>query len=191
MYCQDVDQALIDLAVKLKLAQAGQPLIPTATTMKVGNNSCLSADLNTGKIMSYGSAEPKCTDESQQAQRTWVVDALGHIHNGADLTKCINNTNPISLMECDLNADGQIWDVSALPHIKKPNSNQCLDMNGGALWGNGQKTIILYSCGNGQNQKWVNVEIATDNALLPLLHASNLPIALRVQSARLISPSEQ
>ena len=110
--------------MQLKLAQAGQPLIPAAAEMKVGSNSCLSADLNTNKIMSYGSAEPQCTDINQRAQRTWIVDALGRIHNGADLTKCINNTNPVSLGQCDLNAGSQIWDISALPNIKKPDTNQ-------------------------------------------------------------------
>ncbi|MFY9180500.1 MAG: hypothetical protein WAO12_12085, partial [Venatoribacter sp.] len=47
------DQALIDLLEELGLTTNGT-LLPTPNNMTVGNNSCLSADLATNEIMSYG-----------------------------------------------------------------------------------------------------------------------------------------
>ncbi|MEN9464366.1 MAG: hypothetical protein RL217_547, partial [Pseudomonadota bacterium] len=169
------DQALLALAQKLKLTEAGKPLIPAASSMRIGNNSCLRANLETGEIKAHGSGE--CTNA---AQETWLVDGLNRIHNGADLSRCITSTSPIRLATCSLNAVDQVWDFSALPAIKKSGSNQCMDMEGGLLNATGNKNIILYSCGGGANQKWSKVTAATSNALLPLLHAQNLPIAQRL-----------
>ncbi len=70
----EADQALLALAQKLKLTEAGKPLLPTASSMRIGNNSCLRANLETGEIKAYGSGE--CTNS---AQETWLVDGLdGH-----------------------------------------------------------------------------------------------------------------
>lgn len=60
----EADQALLALAQKLKLTEAGKPLLPTASSMRIGNNSCLRANLETGEIKAYGSGE--CTNSAQE-----------------------------------------------------------------------------------------------------------------------------
>lgn len=176
----EAEAALLTLITDLNLAGEQTDLLPVPSAMTVGHASCLSMDTETQKLTAYGSNEPQCKDAEWAAQRSWVVDALGRIHSGADLTLCINGTSPISVGTCDLASDGQVWDFSTLPNIRKLGTNSCMNMSGGVLYGNGSKDIILYGCGSGQNEKWANVEIVKENSLLPLLHPQNLAIIQRL-----------
>ena len=106
-----------------------------------------------------------------QEDPTAPVDGRGSIRSMADTTLCLSghggNNAAVGASTCDRSNAGQVFDLSALPAIKR--GDRCLDLSGGRL--------ISYNCSGGNNQRWSGVQ-ANDNLLLSLLNNRNLTTLL-------------
>ena len=157
--------ALDNLLATLQFDQ--RPLLPAPQRFALSNGNCVRAESQDGVWSAYVAAKAQCTGA---ADEQWLVDASGRIRSGVQPNKCLTATNDISLSDCDVTRDQQVWSLDTLPQLK--NASRCMDLSGGFLT-NGRGKLIMYGCTGGANQKWFGLS-PNDHALLPLLKNRNV-----------------
>ncbi|WP_353140630.1 M66 family metalloprotease [Acinetobacter pragensis] len=165
----EAETALEKFMQKLAVSQEG--LLNETTLIQNGTNCLKSETLEDGSLNLYISGQTGCSaDDSEK----WIYDALGRIHNKAQLSQCLTGNGSgakVTLERCALNQDTQVWTMDAATTSIRQ-SGQCLDLSSGHL-SNNRGTLIRYSCTNGSNQRWTNLN-ANNNLLLAYLSSSNL-----------------
>ena len=161
------DAALRQLLSTLNLAS--NPLLPVAMPIKNGSN-CLQAAGSELQVLPAANC-------SGAASETWIIDARGAVHSGADPTQCLTNSGGLRLAPCDLANGGQNFDLSQPLALKQGNS--CMDLAGSSM-SDGTGSVLMYGCHGGGNQKWTGLTANPDNLLLPLVSRRNLAQILRL-----------
>ncbi|CAM4267214.1 M66 family metalloprotease [Acinetobacter pragensis] len=165
----EAETALEKFMQKLSVSQEG--LLNETALIQNGTNCLKSETLEDGSLNLYISGQTGCSaDDSEK----WIYDALGRIHNKAQLSQCLTGNGSgakVTLERCALNQDTQVWTMDAATTSIRQ-SGQCLDLSSGHL-SNNRGTLIRYSCTNGSNQRWTNLN-TNNNLLLAYLSSSNL-----------------
>jgi hypothetical protein len=163
----DADTALRQLLATLNLNST--PLLPAAVPIKNGTN-CLKAAGTALEVLPAANC-------SGAASETWIIDARGAVHNGADPTLCLSNSSGLRLSPCDLTNNGQNWDLSQALTLKQ--GSACMDLAGSSM-SDGTGQVLMYGCHGGGNQKWTGLTSNPDNLLLPLVSRRNLAQIVRL-----------
>lgn len=161
------DAALRQLLVTLNFNS--DPLLPAALPIKNGTN-CLNAAGSELQVL------PKANC-SGAASETWIIDARGAVHSGADPTQCLTNSGGLRLAPCDLANGAQTFDLSQPLALKQ--GGYCMDLNTSSM-SDGTGQASMYGCHGGGNQKWTGLSVNPDNLLLPLVSRRNLVQIVRL-----------
>ncbi|MBP8184850.1 MAG: ricin-type beta-trefoil lectin domain protein [Pseudomonas sp.] len=163
----DADAALRQLLTTLNFNS--NPLLPSAVPIKNGSN-CLKAAGSALQVLPAANC-------SGAASETWIIDARGAVHSGADPTQCLTNSGGIRLSACDLANNGQNWDLSQPLTLKQ--GSACMDLAGSSM-NDGTGEVLMYGCHGGGNQKWSGLTSNPDNLLLPLVSRRNVAQIVRL-----------
>lgn len=164
------DAALRQLLTTLNLNSA--PLLPAAVPIKNGTN-CLKAAGTALQVLPAANC-------SGAASETWIIDARGAVHSGADTTLCLTNSSGLRLSPCDLANNGQSFDLSQALTLKQ--GSACMDLAGSSM-SDGTGEVLMYGCHGGGNQRWTGLTANPDNLLLPLVSRRNLGQIVRLDQA--------
>jgi len=164
------DAALRQLLTTLNLNST--PLLPAAVPIKNGTN-CLKAAGTALQVLPAANC-------SGAASETWIIDARGAVHSGADPTLCLTNSGGLRLSPCDLANSAQSFDLSQALTLKQ--GSACMDLAGSSM-NDGTGEVLMYGCHGGGNQKWTGLTANPDNLLLPLVSRRNLGQIVRLDQA--------
>ena len=164
------DAALRQLLVTLNLNS--NPLLPTAVAIKNGTN-CLKAAGTALEVLPAANC-------SGAASETWIIDARGAVHSGADPTQCLTNSGGLRLSPCDMANGAQNFDLSQPLALKQ--GNNCMDLAGGSM-SDGTGYVLMYGCHGGGNQRWTGLTPNPDSLLLSLVSRRNLAQIVRLNQA--------
>lgn len=169
------DAALRQLLTTLNLNST--PLLPAAVPIKNGTN-CLKAAGSALQVLPAANC-------SGAASETWIIDARGAVHSGADPALCLTNSGGLRLSPCDLANSGQSFDLSQALTLKQ--GSKCMDLAGSSM-NDGTGEVLMYGCHGGGNQKWTGLVANPDNLLLPLVSRRNLGQIVRLNQANAVTP---